>query len=191
MALVVVLIFLLNQGVAFYQRSVIQEKKAVQQALETTALHRLRADVENLAYGPDDSYLLTTYAQNIDPDEELYVMAPTVRAFVQVGLQWQEVSVKPAADQEGRVARVAGKQLFEYILQADVPRFEELIPGYMHVRFSATMLVGKSSRASDGLYERTDDYYVYLKPQGADDTAILKRTKYPGKPPVWIPMPPH
>ena len=39
--------------------------------------------------------------------------------------------------------------------------------------------------------ERNDRTYVYLKPHGADDEAIRKRMKYPGSPPVYIPMPPH
>ena len=32
---------------------------------------------------------------------------------------------------------------------------------------------------------------AYLKPRSADDAAILAKTKFPGKPPLWIPMPPH
>jgi hypothetical protein len=39
--------------------------------------------------------------------------------------------------------------------------------------------------------ERVDNYYVYLKPHDANDAAILRKMKFPGKPPVWIPMPPH
>ena len=190
-ALVVAGLFLLNHGVAFVQRWAIQEKKAVQQVLQTTALHQLRADIDNLAYGPDGGYVLTLFTQNIDPEQELYVMAPTLRAFVQVGLQWQEVPLRSKPGQEGRVVKVAGKVPFEYLFAAEVPKFEELMPGYMHVRFSSTLLVGRGSNPADGLYERNDDYYVYLKPHGADDAAILKRTRYPGKPPVWIPMPPH
>jgi hypothetical protein len=30
-----------------------------------------------------------------------------------------------------------------------------------------------------------------LKPHGADDGAILRKTRFPGKLPLWIPMPPH
>jgi hypothetical protein len=30
-----------------------------------------------------------------------------------------------------------------------------------------------------------------LKPFDVADDTILKRTKFAGKPPVWIPMPPH
>jgi hypothetical protein len=61
----------------------------------------------------------------------------------------------------------------------------------MHVRFSNVMLVSRSAEPEGDLIERTDDYYVYLKPHDADDVAILRKTRFPGKPPLWIPMPPH
>jgi hypothetical protein len=41
------------------------------------------------------------------------------------------------------------------------------------------------------VFERGDNYYVYLKPSDVADDIILKKTKFSGKPPVWIPMPPH
>jgi hypothetical protein len=61
----------------------------------------------------------------------------------------------------------------------------------MHVRFSNAMLVSRSANPKGDLIERLDDYYVYLKPHGADDAAILHKTRFPGKPPLWIPMPPQ
>jgi hypothetical protein len=59
------------------------------------------------------------------------------------------------------------------------------------VRFSLEMLVSPRSQPRDDLVDRTDNFYVYLKPHEADDAAILKALKFPGTPPVWIPMPPH
>ena len=41
------------------------------------------------------------------------------------------------------------------------------------------------------LVDRSDNYYVYLKPHDAVDSEIQKKLKFPGPPPVWIPMPPH
>jgi hypothetical protein len=53
------------------------------------------------------------------------------------------------------------------------------------------MLVSRSAQPKGDLIERQDDYYVFLKPHDADDAAILRKTTFPGRPPVWIPMPPH
>jgi putative ABC transport system ATP-binding protein/macrolide transport system ATP-binding/permease protein/lipoprotein-releasing system ATP-binding protein len=61
----------------------------------------------------------------------------------------------------------------------------------MHVRFADTMLVSASSTPKDDVFERKDNYYVYLKPFDVADDTVLKRMKFAGKPPVWIPMPPH
>jgi putative ABC transport system ATP-binding protein/macrolide transport system ATP-binding/permease protein/lipoprotein-releasing system ATP-binding protein len=191
-AVVVVGAVVVNQGTALYQRTQADQRKAARQQLQEVALYLMRADVEDLAYGPDRSYVLTLYAQNLDPDRDLFVMTPKVRAFVQVGLQWQEVPLRPEDNQEGRVVRVtAQKQRFRFRFTPDVKAFEEVLPGYMHVRFSNLMLVSRSAEPRDGLVERLDDYYVYLKPHDADDAAILRKTRFPGKPPLWIPMPPH
>jgi hypothetical protein len=59
------------------------------------------------------------------------------------------------------------------------------------VRFSSTMLVSPSSRPNGDVFERKDNYYVYLKSFDVADEVVLKRMRFSGKPPVWIPMPPH
>jgi putative ABC transport system ATP-binding protein/macrolide transport system ATP-binding/permease protein/lipoprotein-releasing system ATP-binding protein len=61
----------------------------------------------------------------------------------------------------------------------------------MHVRFSDTMLVSPSSTPMDDVFERRNNYYVYLKPFNVSDDIVSKGMKFAGKPPVWIPMPPH
>ena len=82
----------------------------------------------------------------------------------------------------------------EAVLGNAAPRvadFAELLPGYMHVRFTNSMIVQPGDGDAGQLVERTDDYYVYLKPHAADDAALARANKFPGKPPLWIPMPPH
>jgi hypothetical protein len=53
------------------------------------------------------------------------------------------------------------------------------------------MLVSPSRAPKDDVFERRDNYFVYLKPSDVSDDVILKKMKFAGKPPVWIPMPPH
>ena len=76
-------------------------------------------------------------------------------------------------------------------LDARVKDFTQLLPNYMHVRFSETMLVSPNSVPKGDVFERKDNFYVYLKPYDVADEVILKGLKFSGKPPVWIPMPPH
>ena len=51
----------------------------------------------------------------------------------------------------------------------DAKDWAELMPGYMHVRVESDMLISRSSEPKDDIVERDNRFYVYLKPQGADD----------------------
>ena len=77
------------------------------------------------------------------------------------------------------------------MFEARVKNFTQLLPNYMHVRFADTMLVSPSSSPRDDVFERKDNYYVYLKPFDVSDETVAKRMKFAGKPPAWMPMPPH
>jgi putative ABC transport system ATP-binding protein/macrolide transport system ATP-binding/permease protein/lipoprotein-releasing system ATP-binding protein len=191
-AVFVVAALLVNGAAALYQQSRVVQRRDAKGQLQQVALYRLRAEVEDIVSGPDRSYLLTLNAQNLEPDKDLFMMAPEARALVQVGLGWQEVPLRSEDNQQGQVVRVtADKHRFHFRFTPDVKAFEEVLPGYMHVRFSSAMLVSRSAQPQGDLIERLDEYYVFLKPHDADDAAILRRTQFPGKPPLWIPMPPH
>ena len=181
----------LNEGVALYQRQLLHRQRQARAALEDAALLWLRADVDDIAYGPGSSYSLTISLENLAADRAVFAMSPAVRAYVQVGLTWQEVPSKPADGQEGRVGLIKGRRIYRFSFEPDVKDYTEQLAGYMHVRFTSATLVSGRSEPGDDLFERLDDYYVHLKPHGADDGAILCKTRFPGKPPLWIPMPPH
>src|SRR5262249_51633055 len=123
--------------------------------------------------------------------EPIYVMAPDMRAYVQVGTVWQEVPLTPAGDSATGVTKIEGKQTYRYRFDARVRDFAQLLPNYMHVRFSGTMLVSPSSRPNGGVFERKNIYYFSRKPFDVADEGVLKRMRFSENPPVWIPMPPH
>ena len=77
------------------------------------------------------------------------------------------------------------------LFEADLQDWSQLIPGYMHVLVQSDMMISQRSDPADDLVERRNRFYVYLKPQGADDASIQRRSNFPGTPPVFIPMPPH
>jgi putative ABC transport system ATP-binding protein/macrolide transport system ATP-binding/permease protein/lipoprotein-releasing system ATP-binding protein len=181
----------LNQGVGLYQRRHLEQQRAARAALEDAALLWLRTGVDDIAYGPGTSYSLTISLENLAADRPVFAMSPAVRAYVQVGLTWREVPTKAAGGEEGRVVPVNGRQFYRYTFVPDVKEYTELLAGYMHVRLTSATLVSRRSEPADDLFDRLDDYYVHLKPHGANDAAILRKTRFPGKPPLWIPMPPH
>jgi ABC-type lipoprotein export system ATPase subunit len=177
-------------GIDKYQKMRVRERGARIAALQYLALNSLRGDVQSVADLGDGRYELTTYLQNVG-GSPIYVMAPDLRAYVQVKTVWQEVPMKPIEDAASGVLKIEGKQTYRYLFDARVRDYTQLLPNYMHVRFSGTMLVSPSSTPSDDVFERKDNYYVYLKPFDIADEVVLKRMRFSGKPPVWIPMPPH
>ncbi len=188
---VVIIAWCLNWAVADYERSEIEAKAQRRMALEELAMQGLRADLKSVEFGPGKSYIVTIYLRNTKGDEPLYVMSPMVRGFVQVGTSWLEVPMKSLESGSAQVLKITGTQMLRYEMEPDVPDFTQLLPYYMHVRLTNDMLISPRSQPKDDLVERNDSYYVYLKPHDADDKAILSKMKFPGKPPVWVPMPPH
>jgi putative ABC transport system ATP-binding protein/macrolide transport system ATP-binding/permease protein/lipoprotein-releasing system ATP-binding protein len=114
-----------------------------------------------------------------------------VQGFVQVGAGWQEAPLTPIDDANAAVLKVTGRQLYRFIFEVRLTKFTELLPHYMHVRFSNRMLVSPESTPTNELFQRVDNYYVYLKPDNVDDATIAKDVRFPGQPPLWIWMPPH
>lgn len=174
----------------YRQRQATRARQAERQLLERAAMFHLRGDVAEIKPGPGGSYRVQLVVDNPFPDQPLYVMPPEVSAYVQVGFQWIEVPLQPVS----RVAtqKVVGRRLYEYLLKPGIAHFEEVLPGYMHVRFSDVMRVSLQEQpARDGVARRSDSYFVYLQPPGADPVKLAKANHFPRKAPLWIAMPPH
>jgi hypothetical protein len=186
------LLFAADQGIAWYQGSRLEQKRLAGLELQHAAFADLFVDLVKVAYEPDQkSYRLTMAMKNLDPAHPIYVMMSPIRVFAQSGLVWKEVPAR-AADGRGKgVVKLTGQHTYETVFETNLADWTALMPGYMHIRFENTRLISRRSEPDDDIVERNDRTYVYLKPHGADDEAIRKRMKYPGSPPVYIPMPPH
>jgi ABC-type lipoprotein export system ATPase subunit len=184
-------VMLAGYGVGRYQQMKLEEAGRKHSALETLALSSLRSDVQSVREFGDGRYELTLYLWNVRGEKPIFVMSSGVQAYVQVGLVWQELKLKPEDAVANSVLEIVGKQPYRYSFEANPAKYTELLPHYMHVRFVNNMLVSPESSPRDDLFERKDNYYVYLKPWNVDDKVILKDVKFDGAPPVWIPMPPH
>jgi ABC-type lipoprotein export system ATPase subunit len=178
-------------GVAKYQEMQVRDRGARLAQLADMALSRLQADVQSVSDLGNGRYELAVYLWNVGGDTPIYVMSPDMRAYVQVAKVWQEVPLEPTDNRSSGVLKIEGKQTYRYVFDARVKDFTQLLPNYMHVRFSDTMLVSPSNMPKGDVFERKDNFYVYLKPFDVPDEVVLKRMKFSGKPPVWIPMPPH
>ncbi len=184
------LAFTTDQGIGWYQSNRLEQKRLAALELQHAAFAGLFADLLKVAYETDGkSYRVTMAMTNLEPDRPLYVMLSPVRVFAQSGLVWKEVPARAA--KAASVVKLADRYVYETVFEPNLKDWTELMPGYMHIRFENNRLISRRSEPDDDIVERNDRYYVYLKPYGADDEAIRQRMKYPGDPPVFIPMPPH
>lgn len=190
-AAIFAVILVADFGVAKYQEMRVRDRGARIAQLAEMALSSLQGEVQSVSDLGDGRYQLAVSLSNVRGDQPIYVMSPDMRAYVQVGKIWQEVPLTPTDDGDGGVLKIEGNHIYRYVFEARVRNFTQLLPNYMHVRFADTMLVSASSTPKDDVFERKDNYYVYLKPFDVADDTVLKRTKFAGKPPVWIAMPPH
>ena len=184
-------ILLVDLGIAKYQDLQLREHGARIAKLAEMALSSLQGEVQSISDLGSGHYELAISLSNVSGEEPIFVMSPDMRAYVQVGRIWQEVPLAPTDDGSGAVLKIEGEHTYRYVFEARVENFTQLLPNYMHVRFSDTMLVSPHSSPKDDVFERKDNYYVYLKPFDVADEIVSKRMKFAGKPPVWIPMPPH
>jgi hypothetical protein len=186
------LAFGLDFAVGRYQHYWLEQKRLADLRLQHAAFEGMYVEVVKVAYEPDGkSYRLTMRFTNDELGRPLYVMQSPVRAFEQVGLSWKEVPSRDSLGEAARVVKLTDAYTFETIFEPNLKGWTELIPGYMHIRFQSDSLISERSNPDDDIIERTDRYYVYLKPYGADDDAIRKQMKIRGDPPVYMPMPPH
>jgi putative ABC transport system ATP-binding protein/macrolide transport system ATP-binding/permease protein/lipoprotein-releasing system ATP-binding protein len=184
-------ILLVDFAVAQYQELQLRERGARLAKLAELGLASLQGEVTSISDLGDGRYELAVSLSNVSGEQAIYVMSPEMRAYVQTGKVWQEVPLTPIDDTIGSVLKIASKRIYRYLFEVRVKNFTQLLPNYMHVRFSDTMLISPSYTPRDDVFERKDNYYVYLKPFDVADETVAKRMTFAGKPPVWIPMPPH
>jgi putative ABC transport system ATP-binding protein/macrolide transport system ATP-binding/permease protein/lipoprotein-releasing system ATP-binding protein len=184
-------IVLVDFGVGKYQQMQFRARGERLARLSNLALSSLEGNIEKVSDLGEGRYELAVDLRNATGEGPIYVMAPDMHAYVQIAKEWQELPIAPAADDGTGVVGIDSDHVYRYRFDARVKSFAQLLPGYMHVRFSESMLVSPQREPKDDVFERRDNYYVYLKPYDADDVMILQRTKFAGRPPVWIPMPPH
>jgi hypothetical protein len=191
-AVLIALMLALDFATGRYQQYRLEQKRLGELRLQHAAYEGMFVEVVKVAYEPDQkSYRLTMKITNVEPGRPLYVMQSPVRVFEQTGLSWKEIPSRDPDGESASVIKLADVHTFQSIFEPNLAEWTELIPGYMHIRFEANSLISERSEPDDDIIDRTDRYYVYLKPHGADNDAIRRRMNYKGDPPVYLPMPPH
>ncbi|WP_026605787.1 ABC transporter ATP-binding protein [Methylocapsa acidiphila] len=180
-----------NYSVLRYQHYKIALEQDRLSALEDLATSTLKSEIESISQLGDNHYDVTIYLENTSGDKPLYVLEPSVQAFIQVGSEWREMPLTPIDKATAAVLKVVGRQSYHFDLNAKIDKYAQLLPHYMHVRFTNSMLISPESRPQKELFQRNDNYFIYLKPDNLDDATITKDVRFAGPPPLWIWMPPH
>ncbi|HEX8948530.1 MAG TPA: hypothetical protein VF790_06185, partial [Dissulfurispiraceae bacterium] len=180
------------------EESVIREREAKRQRLEKLAFYMVIPDIQDARDMPGrpGKYEAVLKIDNL-ADEPVYATYPEVRAYVQSGTFWTEVTVHDKGKEErGQIVKLEkGQHLYRKVLT--IPRNTKYtyyqMYGYMHVRFHISMfVVPQSVFKEEEVIERANDAYIYLKPYFITDKEILRQVDFAdNKVPVMIPMPPH
>jgi len=184
--------FAIDGGIGIWQQRALQQQRQARLVLEHDARNSLYVELKRIALEPDGkSYRMILALQNIDTARPLYIMLNAVGVYVQTGMTWQQVPSRPVGEAGSGVIKLTDAYSYDVLFTPEVTGWAELIPGYMHVRIQADMLISRSAQPGNDIVERRTPFYVYLKPHGANDADIKARGKMSGPPPVFIPMPPH
>ena len=194
--LVIVSAFVLaDRMIGQYQRSVIDTRRAAKEKIERMVMQYLRSDVIDVQHTLEGNYRVTIYMENVYPEFDMFAMIPPIRVFVQSGPQWKEVESTDAPGARlsvGTVVNLKERIVFDRIFA--VPPggdYYEMLPGFFHVQFLSPMLVSPVAEPKEDIVERNSNYYIHLRPVGADLVQIRRQNQFPGDIPIYVPMPPH
>jgi hypothetical protein len=195
--IIIVLILLTLFGVDYYvgyqQNRLLAEKAAQKKKIEQLAWYSLRGEVKEVSYA-GHRYRIALKFENAFPEEEMYIMLPQVRCLVQVGTLWKEVPVHDldAKGADTGVIKLDGVKIIEKLIEVPFRNYEQVLPGYMHVRLNTVSYVSSNAVSRDDIVEKNEDFYIYLRPYDADLKKMAKKYTFThNEIPIFIPMPPH
>jgi len=186
-------LFILDYYVGYRQNKYLTDKAALKKKLEQLAWYSLRGEIKDVTYA-GDKYRVAIKFENAFPEEEMFIMIPQMRCFVQVGWIWKEVPFHNVKSRigESEVIKLDGVIIIEKLIEVPFKNFEEVLPGYMHVRINAMSYIASNALSKDDIVEKNEDFYIYLKPYYFDNKTLSKKYTFTDKEiPIFIPMPPH
>lgn len=192
-ASVLIALFLLDYYIGYQQNRLLAEKAAQKKKIEQLAWYSLRGEVKEVSYS-GHQYRIALKFENAFPEEEMYIMLPQVRCLVQVGTLWKEVPVHDPGDKstDTGVIRLEGVKIIEKLIEVPFKNYEQVLPGYMHVRLNTVSYVSSNAVSKDDIVEKNEDFYIYLRPYDADLGNMSKKYTFTHNDiPIFIPMPPH
>lgn len=179
--------------IAEKQEAVVQTTRAQRRMAEEMAMQDLRADVDDVVLAPDGGVSVTVFLQNYRPERSLHVLGPAIEVGIQRNGRWDNIATSASFDGRGIRAIGLEKTVLGARFSMTDERYDELLPGYIHVRIGAAMVVSDKPDGTGDLFDRQDAYYIYLRDPRRPDDWIRRANKWSEKAsiPIWISMPSH
>ncbi len=147
------------------QSKALEEKVAHRKANERLAYYLERTTVEDIFYtGRGNVYKMRLRYENVRPEEEMWIMVFAVKAFVQVGTLWRELSVNDGRMKRGDYSAERLKEPYTMTVTFDmsVSNFQELMQGYMHMKIGSLSYISAEAVTKEDLVEKYEDVFLYL-----------------------------
>lgn len=147
------------------QSKALEEKAAHKKATERLAYYLERTTVEDISYlDKGNTYTMRLRYENVRPEEEMWIMVYAVKAFVQVGTLWRELSVNDGRMKRGDYSAERLNEPYTMTVTFDmsVKNFQELMPGYIHMKIGSLSYISAEAVAKEDLIEKYEDVFLYL-----------------------------
>lgn len=162
---IVAALIALDLVVGRVQSRAVEEKDAHRKANERLAYYLERTTVEDISYtGKGNIYEMRLRYENVRPDEEMWIMVYAVKAFVQVGTLWRELSVNDGRMKRGDYSAERLKEPYTMTVTFDmsVSNFQELMQGYMHMKIGSLSYISAEAVTKEDLIDKYEDVFLYL-----------------------------
>ncbi len=165
MLLVIAVLVASDLVVGHVQNEKLAKKAAHKKANERLAYYLERTTVEDISYtGTGNTYSMRLRYENVRPDEEMWIMVYAVKAFVQVGTLWRELSVNDGRMKRGDYSAERLKEPYRITVTFDmsVKNFQELMQGYMHMKIGSLSYISAEAVEKEDIIEKYEDVFLYL-----------------------------
>jgi hypothetical protein len=162
---VILALLFIDLGVGYRQNRIIEERTALKKKIERLAYYLERTRIEDIFYpGKGDWYTMRLTYENVRPEEEMWIMIPTIKVFVQIGTLWKELSVNDMRMKRGdySVERLNEPHVMTVKFSMPYKNYMELMDGYMHVKVKSFSIISAESLIREDVIEKDEDIFIYV-----------------------------
>ena len=162
---IILVLLSLDYAIGYKQNRLLEERQALKKKIERLAYYLERTSIEEISYGgKGDEYTMKLRYENIRPEEEMWIMIPAIKVFVQVGTLWKELSVNDMRMTRGdfSVEKLNEPHVMTVKFYMPYKNYMELMEGYMHVKVKSLSIISAESIIKEDIIEKDEDIFFYV-----------------------------